>query len=503
MKVLVNGTEKKVGKGATLKDAVSGEVYSKDSLISVHLSTDKLVSETNDFELTTSAGPVVLHLDDSDDARRWKAAIQSVEGISSRWVTKDIIAFGSFKSDIPLDKAERLYRHYDCFFSLGGFDNHTTYMMIARRDHRRGYGAGLGRIGRITVGRHLVDVMAEGETITSIRPMMSETSSENVVVTRDLTYPIEEGYRIETNMKVVLDRRSPESSEHMLIVGAKGYMNATDVTGSYMGCRDDMDIDMSPEVQVIRSPGSVTVRNSGVGKGHIMIYRERRQVSPSHNSVGMLERGMALAARASAGDRITLVTEPPRVLSVGMTQSSGEEFLSGFGVKQKRTGDTSDDAVIVDQIPEMTMAALDRKEVETFAVPRDRVFRISLSDSDAVSMHYFKKVTGLSHKTVGSMRVQFAFPDMPMVTFYGDEVRSKNLYPQNPFKKCRKGDIGVTNQSRPHHGLIGIRLQDSKEFGPTGEEPYGTNIVGRFLGDMSHLGEIEEDQTIYITEEDI
>ena len=34
----------------------------------------------------------------------------------------------------------------------------------------------------------------------------------------------------------------------------------------------------------------------------------------------------------------------------------------------------------------------------------------------------------------------------------------------------RRGDMGVTNMSRPNRGLIGIRLQESDEFGPTGEE---------------------------------
>ncbi|MBQ5397298.1 MAG: methanogenesis marker 3 protein, partial [Candidatus Methanomethylophilus sp.] len=81
-----------------------------------------------------------------------------------------------------------------------------------------------------------------------------------------------------------------------------------------------------------------------------------------------------------------------------------------------------------------------------------------------------------------------------------DEPRAQNLYPQEPFKKCKKGEIGVTNQSRPHHGLIGIRLIDSKQYGPTGEEPYGTNLVGKFLGDLAEMEVLDDEQIIYITE---
>jgi putative methanogenesis marker protein 3 len=501
MRVIVNGKEKKLKKGATLKDAVAGEFRDKDALISVHLSTEKLIHETNDFELVTPVGIMVLHLDDSDDARLWKSMIDNVEGSTSRWVTREIVAFGSFPTEIKVDRTEKKYKPYECFFALGGFDSHTTYMMIARKDHYRTYGAGTGRIGKITVGRHLLDIIKEGEEIVDIRPVMSETSTENVIVTKDLTYPLDENYRVETYANVVLNTHSPVSAEQVLIIGAKGYINVTESTGTFLGCRDDMDVTIPDEKHAIREKGCVTVRNDGVGEGHVMFYRETRQVSPAHNDAGRLDMGLALVSRANAGDKVSIRTEPARALSVGLTQAAGAEFLSGFKIKQKRTGDTSDDAIIVEQKPEMTMESLKEGEVETFGVPRSKVFRISIDEKDEVTSHYFRKVTGLSHKPVGMLKVQFAFPGMPMVTFYGDEVRGKNLYPQDPFKKCKKGDIGVTNQSRPHHGLMGIRLQDSKEYGPSGEEPYGTNIVGKFLDDISLVSDLEEEEVIYVTEE--
>jgi len=113
-------------------------------------------------------------------------------------------------------------------------------------------------------------------------------------------------------------------------------------------------------------------------------------------------------------------------------------------------------------------------------------------------------VTGLSHKPIGALKVHFAFKGMPMVTFDGDEIRGKSLYPNDPFKKCSKGDIGVTNQARPHRGLLGIRLDNSKDYGPTGEEPYGTNIFGSFLGDLDKMTKgLKEGDTVYITEMDL
>ena len=501
MKVIVNGKDKDLKDGAVLKDAVKGEAHYPDSIISIRLSTERLVEETDDFELLTSKGSMVIHLDDTDGAKLWKSSISKIKGATTRWSTREIVAFGSFPTDIPMDRAERQYRRYDCFFTLGGFDNHTTYMMIAKKDHVRSYGANIGNIGRVTLGRHVLEAMAEGEELIGIRPIVSEASSENIIVTKDPEHPLEAGYSIDTNVLIKLDAGSPASAEQILAIASKGYVNITHSSGTLTGCSDDLDVKIPDESHSTREKGSVAVRNTGHGTGHILFYKERRQSSPAHNSAGTVARGIGIISEAAKGDKVTVVTEPVRALSVGMTQSEGEKFLLELGLKQKRTGNASDDAVIVDQAPEATLKAISDGLVETFGVPKEKVFRIQLDESRQSDVYYFRKVTGLSHKPVGTLKTQFSFPGMPMVTFYGDEERSKNLFPQEPFKKCKKGDIGITNQSRPHHGLIGVRLGDSKEYGPTGEEPYGTNLVGRFLGDLAKLGETEEEEIIYIVEE--
>ena len=504
MKVTVNGVEKKLRSGATLKTAIAGEPYVKGSLIAIHLSEERVVKETRDFEIETDAGTMVLRLNETPEAEMWKSIAMGMEGVTARWVTHDIASFGSFPTDLPTDRGEYRYRTYDCFLALGGFDNHTTYMMIARDNHTGSYGAGQAVIGRITVGRHILDHIREGDAIRSVRPMMSETSKENVDVTSDLTYKLEDGYRVETYMGLTLDHRSPISAEHALILASRGYMNITESTGSFAACSDDLDVDIPAEDIGVRDVGAVTVRNDGIGKGRLYVYRERRQLSEVHNTAGTVSQGRAIMRYAPKDSMVTVVAEPARALAVGMTMAEGEAFLRGRGIYPCRTGDVADDAIIVEQTPERTLEAIANGEVEIFGVPREKVFKIKVNDKDAVSAHYFRKVTGLSHKPIGSLKVQFTFEGLPMVTFYGDEVRGKNLYPQDPFKKVKRGDIGLTNQARPHHGLIGIRLEDSKEFGPTGEEGYGTNIVGKFDDDLDRLmKDLEEDDVVYITEEEI
>ena len=505
MKVTVNGVEKKLRSGATLKTAIAGEPYVKGSLIAIHLAEERVVKETRDFEIETDAGTMVLRLNETPEAEMWRSKLlERMTEANTRWVTHEIVAFGSFPSDIEVDRGTYGYRMYDCFLALGGFDNHTTYMMIARDNHTGCYGAGHGVIGKVTVGRHILDDLREGDRIHSVRPLMSETSKENVKVTDDLSMKMEDGYRVETNVRIKLDTDSPESSEHVLILTSEGTMGVTESTGSFVSCSEDLDVNIPEEDRKVREAGAVTVRWDGQGQGRMYIYKERRQVMFSHNTAGQVVMGQAIVANAPAGSTVTVVTDPPRALSVGMTQAEGQRFLEAAGIRQIRTGDVSDDAIIAEQGPEHTVEALKKGEVETFGVPKDRIFRIQLSDKDPISKHYFKKVTGLSHKPIGVLKVQFTFEGLPMVTFYGDEVRGKILYPQEPFKKVKRGDIGVTNQARPHHGLIGIRLEDSKDFGPTGEEPYGTNIVGKFVDDLDRLmKDLNEEDVVYITEEEL
>lgn len=500
MKVTVNGKEKNLPEGATLKDAIKGEKYVDGTSLAIHLSTEKVTEVTNDFAISTSRGEMVIHLYDTPEAKLFRSYIPGIMGSNVRWANKELSAFGSFATEIPYSKESGSYKRYECFFSLGGNDNETTYFMVAKHPFRKSYGAGTGKIGKITVGRHLLKLIKEGDQIRDIHPVISETSQDNVVITKDLTYPMAEGYSVSTSVLIKLNKESPKSAEQVLVVSSKGYFKVAEGSGTFMGCKDDMDVDMVQEANCVRDVGEVVVRNSGVGKGHILIYKERRQLSPTLNSAGTVTRGMALVNRAQAGDLVAVETDPPRILSVGMTQKEGEKFLSKYGIKQIRSGDTSDDAIIVDQGPEATMDAITKGEVETIGVSKDLVYRIAIKTDDEQTIHYFKKVTGLSHKPIGQLKVQFAFPGSPMVTFYGDEARSQNLYPQEPFKKCKKGEIGVTNQSRPHHGLIGIRLMDSKQYGPTGEEAYGTNMVGNFLGNLTELELLDDEQIIYITE---
>lgn len=501
MKVTVNGKEKKLKEGATLKDALRGEGYVPETVVAIYKSTESLRQESDDFEVVTNRGSFYIHLNGSETSQLWKSLIDSVKGCTARWSTHNIAAFGSFHTDLKVDRNVYGYSRYDCFLSLGGFDNSTTYMMIAKDDHRWVYGAGHAVLGRVTRGRHVIDSLTEMDEIISIDPVVTETFQDNYELTNDLTYKLEDGNKIESFVKVRLDENSPESAEHLMILAQKGYINATHMSGSYVATDDDMDVKIPEELRGVREEGSVYVRRTGVGTGRLFFYKERRQTCESFNHVGDIEVGKSIMASLKEGDRFSLLTVPERILSVGMTMAEGEKMLNDAGIETVRTGDVSDDSIIADQTPETTIVALREKKVEIFGVRKEDIYRVKLDESKEQDVHFFRKVTGLSHKPIGVLKIHFWFPGMSMVTFEGDNEKGKTLYPGDLFKTCKRGDIGLTNQACDHHGLIGIRMENSKEFGPTGEEPFGTNIFGKFAGDLDKFAEaLDNSKVVYITE---
>ncbi len=501
MKVIVNGKEKKLKDGAQLKDALKGESYVPGSVVAIHKSTDALRTESDDFEIMTNKGSFYVHLNGSEYARVWKSIMDALRGCTARWSTHNITAFGAFPTQLKTDRAEYQYQRYDCFFSLGGFDNNTTYMMVAKDNHKWGYGAGSAVVGRVTRGRHVIDSLVETDRILSVEPVVSETFTENYELTTDMEYRLEEGNKVESYIKIDLDEKSPESAEHMMILTQKGYISATHVSGSYIASDDDMDIKIASENKGVREDGSIYVRSTGVGTGRMFFYKERRQMCESFNHVGDVDIGRSIIESVRENDKVTVVTEPPRRLAVGMTMAEGEKMLAEAGIKVVRTGDVSDESIVAEQTPEMTIKAIEAGQVELFGVKKEDIYRVQIDDKFEQDAHYFRKVTGLSHKPVGTLKVHFWFPGMTMVTFEGDYDKGKSLYPGDPFKRCKRGDLGLTNQACDHHGLLGIRVEASKEFGPTGEEPYGTNIFGKFMGDLDKFTDsLEDGKTVYITE---
>ncbi len=501
MRAVVNGKEKELPEGATVAKAIEGEPYVPGSSVALIRPLDAQRKLTNEYMVKTPRGCFIIELNGSSYSEAWKRLYHDVVGRNLRWQTSRLHAFGAFPTQLEKSRGTSSYKRYDCFFALGGYDINTTYFMIARVDMIDDLGLKDAVFGRVTRGRHILDLLDEGDVIEHIEPVVLRMTSQDAFSVTDLNVPVEDGMLIETFVGVKLDERSPLCCEHFLVVTGEGSLPIDEKGFSYTASEANMDTSLGQEFSEVRHPDTVTVRHKGYQAGKIYFYNQVRQLNRSHNTVGKVTNGHNLVHLVPLKGRVLVQPDPQRIMTIGKTQAEAQRFLESIGKVQKRTGDTSDEAIIVEQEPEMTIYASKEKEIETLGVPRDRVFPLTMDpEASPWTVRYFRKVTGMDHKPIGTMKVHFTFEGMPMITFEGDPKLAADLYPERTFEgRSVRGDVAITNMSRPQRGLMGIRLEGSEEFGPTGEEPPGTNLLGRFVGDLDALMTgISEGDIVYI-----
>lgn len=501
MRAVVNGKEKELPDGASVAKAIEGEPYMPGSSVALIRPLDAQRKMTNEYLVKTPRGCFIIELNNSKFAETWKRIYQDVVGKNLRWQTSRLHAFGSFPTHLEKSRGTSSYKRYDCFFALGGYDVNTTYFMIARVDMSDDLGLQDAAFGRVTRGRHILNLLKEGDVIEHIEPVVLRMTSQDAFCTTDINVPVEDGMMIETFVGVKLDERSPLCCEHFLVVTSDGSLSIDEKGFSYTASEANMDTSLGQEHSDVRHPDTVTVRHKGYQAGKIYFYNQVRQLNRSHNTVGKVTNGHNLVHLVPLKGKVLVRPDPMRIMTIGKTQAEAQEFLKSIGKVQKRTGDTSDEAIIVEQEPEMTIYAAKEKEIETFGVPKEKVFPLTMDQvASPWTVRYFRKVTGMDHKPIGTMKVHFTFEGMPMITFEGDPKLAADLYPERSFEGSSvRGHVAITNMSRPQRGLMGIRLEESEEFGPTGEESPGTNMLGRFVGDLDSLmAKIAEGDIVYV-----
>ena len=300
MLIRVNDEEIEVAEGSKLSHFVKGQPYKDGSYIAVIRPSGKTQQRTSEYELVTSRGTMVVRLNDSVFATKWRDLIPQLVGVNVRWKTMKVLAMGSFQSDLEVDRGSYDFQKYDCFFALGGFDNRTTYMMTAQVDHQGQYGIKEGKIGRITRGRHILASIQEGDKTWRYDPSPGDLL-RNSSITNDLSTLVEEGMSIRAYLEVDLDRKSPVSCEQFLVVTEQAIITLTDRTATYSACSDRIEVSLVPELNVVREEGDVTVRHDGGGSGRIYLYRKRRQLSPSHHHVREITKGKELLQLSPRG----------------------------------------------------------------------------------------------------------------------------------------------------------------------------------------------------------
>jgi len=511
MRIVFNGEPSEV-KSKRLGDIIRelDGAYKHGCIIAV-ISEKKGEELKNEFSLETAKGEARIKI-----AREKEAMAVSLfhevykefhdEAGRIGWVSEDITAIGPIRTNLSVEKSEQRYKKWDVFFGFGGFDPDLTYLMISKREHRAAYGTDTDAlIGKLTRGRSIVADLNEGERIEAIRPLV--TKAERIgFVTSDLNTEIEEGQEICTFARIKLSPDAPMSSEHFLSLTRDAIFPVDAQTHTYIASEALKGLSLPVENLQYRSKYYLSVRNSGTEQGKVYAYKESRLPNPSHNVFGEIIQGGDLIEYARLGDTINTETVPKWMMVVGKTQKEAEEFFEREHIEQVREGNKDDSAVVVDQIPALTMEIMEKGTVRTVGVEEEAVFDVVLFHEEAPkTVWYLKKITGLINRPIGYLRVFFTVPGM-MVLFQGRADEAGTLIPENlPKGVVKKGIFGVTNMSRSNRGMMGIRLDESKEYGPTGETFDGTNIVlsipSLTPSTLSFLSKLKEGDVIYVKEE--
>jgi putative methanogenesis marker protein 3 len=507
MLVKVNEKEIDLPDGSTIKEAIdaTGAPYLPGCVLGLVKGKEEVERHVNKYSLKTTKGSIILELMEKAPKnliQTWKKRHSEFRDLRIRWITSQEVAVGPIKTDLVPNREEHPYDRWEVLFSLSGFTADSTHLILSKTKHKAVYGApedNRGVFARVVGGKRTIMNLTDQDRILKVKPVLErETIIKSAAIT-NLETQLEPGNQIFTYVLVKPNPQSPRSVEHFYALEEGGKLRVDYDSNSFLGFYGLQGLEKGVEQIDQRKRGIITLRNHGNGLGRVYIYREDRVSTPSHNVLGKVEKGMQLLDIARYGDEVTFHTEPGRVMTLSMTQIEAENFLSQQGVEQIREGLTDDQAVVVRQEPHFTMDIIAEGKVKTFGIHEEELVYVELNQMTPHSNWYFQKITGLLDSPVGVLEVHFAFPGMKLLMFKPDPKESKGLIPENtPHNRVEAGEIGITNMSRRHMGMIGVRFEEHQEFGPTGEPFEGTNIIGRVLKGMENLENYKEGDVVYV-----
>lgn len=502
----MDGEEKDVKEGISLNEVLDKSIMEENYPVAVVKDVKRYEEEKEGkYELSTTKGNFTFSLGQSETSvNRWKDYLDKIKGKNIRWQSNDIFAIGSFSTNIEPKEEVENYERGDIFFGLSGMNNDNTYLMVAKREHSKSYGVKDSKIGRIQKGKHLMDILGMGDRLKNIKKIKEEKEEVKSFLTKNYDLELNDDVSIYTQVVIQLSNESPKSVEQFLKKTENNSLVVNRETETYILTKNNLN-KLEKENNVERNNYSVSMRNSGDRKGNLYIYKKNRPSSSNHNVLGKIKHGKELIDTLNQGSKFKVITEPSRILTIGMTQSESLNYLKNNEIKQERKGNQQDEAIVVEQKPKNTMKVIEKGKVKTIGAEPDKVINIELFEEDAPeTTKYFKKITGLSDKKIGKLKVYFTSSKISNVMFEGSQDLAGQLLPENtPTESSKPGEIGVTNRSKSSNkGLIGIRLEKSSKYGPTSEDFQSTNIVGRVKDEINKLNNLEDGDIIYIKEEE-
>ncbi|ACL15638.1 methyl-coenzyme M reductase-associated protein Mmp3 [Methanosphaerula palustris] len=457
---------------------------------------------TRNLQIKTTSGEIVVEML-ADPT--W---ILKITGPPLHYADRNSAAFGPFVSDLAPERRPHLYERGDLILGCVGYNPTESHLVFSRTRHTADHGAAVGGgvIGRVVSGRGVLDRWTSGDHIEAISPILSWADTSRSFTTHDSTLLLEDGMAIITHIEVTAEGYDPDgistrtatSVEHLLLALDSGHLTADRVASTHLRDERMAGSQVPSEHTKGRREGTVTVRTRGSGSGCIYIYKEDVPGIASHTVVGQVTHGLELIKLAKARERIAIQVTPSRFDMLG--RSLDEAISSGEARGLKVTADSEEpDRVVIDQTPPTTLEVLAAGEVAFQTVPLSQVIDLILDDQNAPdSTAIFRRLTGLFWHDIGTLPLFFTFED---VFLFKPKIPTGVLItPENiPVERAPAAALGLTNDARKGAGMVGIRLSENSEFGPTSEPFDGTNLIGTVIN-TDKLKTLKEGQIVYIRE---
>ena len=510
MLIKVNGEEIDVADGSTIQDVI-GETnapYTPGSIICLIKGKKELEKNITKYKIKTTQGSIIIELTDNEDAKPiidvWKNQYEDFADLSIRWSTSSEVSIGPIVTDLEPTHDEFKYYEGDVVLSLSSFSNESTHLILLKENTTNVYSVppyNKGIFAHVIGGRKTLNELTDDDVVTSIEPIIERSTTTDSASVSDLSTVLEEGNELYTYISFEIDEDSPICVEHLFSIIKDNRIKVNFDSNSFVGFYELEGIDKPKENTTQRVRGTITIRNTGSGVGRMYVYRENRVLTPNHTTVGRITAGMEIIDIAKKDDFITVKSEQQRLLLLAKSQGDASNILAEAGVEHIREGVTDDEGLIVEQSPRHTIDILKEGKVVTKAISPNELCDIEFVDNAPRSVKYFKLISGLLENPVGKIKVHFAVPGMHITIFEGDKKLAKGLVPENnPVDIVNECEIGITNMASKSAGLIGIRFEPNREFGPTAESFNATNIVGKMISNTEGLEELKEGVVVYVRE---
>jgi putative methanogenesis marker protein 3 len=504
IRIRLDGELREINEGTTLEELFPSR--DERCCVAVIRPVSRELARTSSYRVFSSGGEIVIELS-GNVSESFDASVLS-QAYRLQWSDRYAAAFGPFSSNITPDRKAHLYNRGDVILGCGGYDPKRSYLIFSKMHHSADFGAAAdgGIIGRVVSGRGVLDRWTTGDELTGFEQVISWADKSRSFTTMDKGLVLENDMEIVTHITIEaqgfsedrIEIETAESVEHFLLALEKGVFRVLRSSSTHIADFSLNETDVPEELRLPRRDGSVTLRTRGKNRGSVYIYTEDLPASAAHTVVGQVTHGIELARLAREGDVFCVSIRPSRFDLIGNMLPEAEGIAASRGIELSVDAPGAD-RIVVDQVPRTTLECLSAGKAGLTTVPLGQVIDIFLDDENApVSCDTFRKLTGLHIHHVGRLPFFFHFEDVYL--FKPAIPKWVSIIPENtPATVVPAFTLAITNDSRRGAGLVGVRVTDNSEFGPTSEPFEGTNIIGKVL-QPEKLGEFKGNQMVYIRE---